>query len=197
MHAPVAVVEIVGDENGWLSAGSAALASGPFRVMNLMPCGANELARMYAGIDAARRRRESVLIVCGDVVRDARHRPVAPVDAAVGPALVARIRQHSGVEAVALSVNPGACGDPAHATRVEQRDSRGTARAALRLARKATQGLLVTARRAPVENYRLTYGSTPLTEAVNTPRALGDRFVRPQRCTPTAALAEYLRPLVE
>jgi hypothetical protein len=193
---PVAVLEIAGDTTGWLTAGSAALAGSECSGLCLMPTGANELTRLYTAIENARRKGQSAIVVCGDVVRDGHHRPVAPVDAPAGPAVAARIRQHFGNEPVLLTVNPGMCESPLPVPRVEKRDARGLARAAVRHAPKAAQGLLIVGRRAPAEKYRLQYGSTFLTEAVNTPRALGDRFVRPQSCAPAPALAEYLEPLL-
>jgi hypothetical protein len=196
-HQPVAVLEIIGDTTGWLTAGCAALADGASTALCLMPTGANELNRLYTAVGSALSGNRPVIVVCGAVVRDGHHRPIAPVDAPAGPALAARIAQHFGMAPVLLTVDPSACESPLPSVRVEKRDARGLARAAIRQARKAAQGLLVTARRAPTENYRLQYGGTLLTEAVNTPRAIGDRFVRARSCAPTPALAEYLRPVLE
>ena len=190
--APIGILEIAGDNNGWLSAGAAALAgSHQHPVFCITPDMAVDAAALCAALCRAIKTHGCAVLATSAVLHDAARRPIAPSGMSSVIALRHLIATHVKLDAVVATVHPTDMLDPAHVSRRDMTDSRTMARAAARVARKA-EACVVLNRRAAGMAYRLLTHTMPLLEAADSPRTLPPQYIRPSAFLPQPALRDHL-----
>ena len=188
-RAPVGILHISGDHNGWLAAGAAALAGTAHRpAFCITPGMAVKPEALARVVRKAVERDGTALVVMGDIVRDGAGKQLAPAGhsaAAVRQMLAA----HARLEAVATSICPGDLLDAAHVSARDEQLAARAARAAVRLCRTAPSSFMVASR---ADGNRISFHATNLEDAQAASRQLPPGHVSASSYQPAPALRACL-----
>ncbi len=174
-NCSVGIVQIDGDDNGWLTAGTASLVFEKEKALFLTSETIFDEDKFCAAVSKKLKKYGSTVIFTSDIIRDAKMKKIGganqPVSTAISKIILKNLNQNS----YSIIVNPGEFFDSEYISKQDTKDARLTGRAAVRLAlRTAKHGtnILISNRISINDKNKLSFEVVPLFEAINTPRKL-------------------------
>lgn len=171
----VGIVQIDGDENGWLTAGAASLVLEKGKVLFLTCETVFDEEKFCAALLRKLKKHNGAVVFTSEIIRNAQMKKIGGANQPVSTALSKIIFKKLNQNSYSIIINPGKLFDMAHISKQDVKDSSLTGKAAVRLAlRTAKQGTnIIVANRLSIDGKnKLSFEVVPLFEAINTPRKL-------------------------
>jgi len=174
-NCSIGIIEIAGDDNGWLTAGASSLVSEKGKVLFLTCETIFDEGKLCAAVSKKMKKFGATIIFTSEIIRNAEMKKIGGAAQPVSTALSKIIMKKLNLKSFAMIVDPGKMFDSAHLSKQDDKDGRLAGKAAVRLAlRTAKQGTnIIVANRLSFDGKnKLTFEVVPLFEAINTPRKL-------------------------
>jgi len=181
---PIGLLDISNDHYGWLTVGTAALTAGTGQVHCILPGTQFSNDELCKTLSRSLKKQNHVLLVMSSISGSQKESSPRLVTAAIEKTLGAGVRH--------VTCYPGDLAGPARVSKQDLKDCKAMGRAAVRLARKSRNSILVANHRVPGETHTLVFQPTALLEAVYTVRKVPDSFFRPKTFRTSAALSKLL-----
>ena len=174
-NCSVGIVQIDGDDNGWLTAGAASLISEKGKVIFLTCETVFDEEKFCAALLRKLKKNNGAVVFTSEIIRNAQMKKISGASQPVSTVLSKIIFKKLNQNPYSIIIDPEKLFDTAHISKQDVKDSFLTGKAAVRLAlRTAKQGTnIIVANRLSFDGKnKLTFEVVPLFEAINTPRKL-------------------------
>ena len=173
-NCSIGIIQIDGDDNGWLTSGAASLISEKEKTLVFSCETVFDEEKFCGAVSKKFKKYGTTVIYTSEIIRDAKMKKIGgatqPVSTAISKIILKNLNQNS----YSIIVNPGEFFDSEYISKQDTKDARLTGRAAVRLAlRTAKRGTnILISNRLSIDGKKLTFEVVPLFEAINTPRKL-------------------------
>ena len=206
----ITIVEVMGRDSGWLTAAAALARTNEINAPQLiyLPEVPFSIENCIADTRSLLKERNSVLIAVSEGVKDANGDYISAADAkkdkfghamlsGAGKALEHILGQALGVKIRSVELNiPQRCA--AHlASKTDLDEAFGLAGAGVDLAEEKKTGLMATMVRESGDDYRISYGSVPVSEVANGVKSVPRDFINERGNDVTDKMVKYLKPLIQ
>jgi 6-phosphofructokinase len=175
----VVIIEIDGDDNGWLTAGAASLISEKEKIIFLTCETIFDEENFCIAVARKIKKYNTAVIFTSQEIRNAGLKRINTTNQSISAALSKIITKKLNLNSFALIINPGEMIDSAHLSKQDVKNGTLVGKAAVRLAlRTAKQGtnILIANRFSNDGKNKLSFEIVPLFEAINTPRKLPKNY---------------------
>jgi hypothetical protein len=183
-ETPVGILNISDDHFGWLTAGTAALASSDGLSHCILPGTHFSVDELCNTLSRSLQKQEHVLLVMSTINATGYKGTPGHLANVIEATLETGVRR--------VTCFPDSLPDSRCASKQDMKDSKAMGRAAIRLARKARDSILVANHCVPGSAHSLEFQAASLLESVYTLRTVPNAFYRAKTFRTTAALSQLL-----
>ena len=175
----IGIIEIDGDDNGWLTAGAASFTSEKEKVLFLTCETIFDEEKFCTAVSKKIKKYNTAVIFTSQEIRNAELKRINTANQSISAALSKIITKKLDLETFAFIINPGKMFDSMHLSKQDVKLGTLVGKAAVRLAlRTAKQGtnILIANRFSNDGKNKISFEIVPLFEAINTPRKLPKNY---------------------
>ncbi len=195
MKPGIGIMEIKGDETGWLTVGTAALSNFPNQTLFLAPDIIFDDKVFLIELKKIINKNKTVLIIVGETLKIKSDKRIIHQKQNVAQ-IISKIISKAGFSIFNFQIAPGILFDEAHISKHYIKMSRSFATAAVKFAKKSKGNIMVVNRLNFSRSSNFSFEAIPLYDAVTTPRKFPGKF-HSKNYRVTMALKNYLELIRE